>query len=265
MSGASLATVESTRLAELESVVKRCFVEAGRALAEIRDSRLYRPSYPTFEDYCTSRWNYTARRARQLIVAAEVAGQMGTRVAIPGERHVRELLPLVRSKGSEAAARVYDALSEDGAPTVAEVRAAVANETTPIEQLVEVDDKALCTLCHRYPGNKVAAGVTYTECIRCGAATPLNLPPTVRAPVETIAIPVEQWIELQKQIGRLQKACAEAAMARAQLRAGIGDRSDKNFARRIASRVPTPVLDAVERVVHAATIIRWRGPGSGVR
>jgi hypothetical protein len=30
--------------------------EAGAALEKIREGRLYREQYPTFEDYCLKRW-----------------------------------------------------------------------------------------------------------------------------------------------------------------------------------------------------------------
>ncbi len=72
----ALTTTESGRLRELETVVERgqqTFVEVGRALAEIRDSRLYRQEHGTFEDYCRSRWGFTRRRADLLIEGAETA------------------------------------------------------------------------------------------------------------------------------------------------------------------------------------------------
>ena len=56
-----------SRLAELETVIEsgiRTFVDVGRALLEIRDSRLYRESYPTFDEYCRERWGFGRIRAR---------------------------------------------------------------------------------------------------------------------------------------------------------------------------------------------------------
>lgn len=70
----ALALAESTRLAELESTIDaglRTFVDVGNALLEIRDSRLYRQTFGTFEDYCRERWGFNSSRARQLIGAAE--------------------------------------------------------------------------------------------------------------------------------------------------------------------------------------------------
>lgn len=65
---------EARRLEALEATIERglnTFVEVGAALLEIRDSRLYRTTHGTFEDYCRERWGMVASRARQLIAAAE--------------------------------------------------------------------------------------------------------------------------------------------------------------------------------------------------
>lgn len=61
------------RLSELEAVIERAqksTLEAGKALLEIRDNKLYEYSegnYSTFEDYCRIKWNYGKSRAYQLI------------------------------------------------------------------------------------------------------------------------------------------------------------------------------------------------------
>ena len=46
------------------------------ALVEIRDSRLYREDYETFEDYCLDRWEIHRRHAYRLIDSAEVVKQL---------------------------------------------------------------------------------------------------------------------------------------------------------------------------------------------
>ncbi len=89
-----LSTPERSRLAELESLVERglrTFVEVGKALMEIRESRLYRETHGTFETYCRERWGFSKRRGNQLIQAAEV----GTMVPVENERQARELVPLL--------------------------------------------------------------------------------------------------------------------------------------------------------------------------
>jgi len=70
-----LTDLEATRLTACEKVIERgiaSFLETGEALLTIRDNRLYRSSFSTFEDYCKERWGMTSRRAGQLIDAYEV-------------------------------------------------------------------------------------------------------------------------------------------------------------------------------------------------
>lgn len=55
----------------IESGIKG-FLDVGRSLIAIRDGKLYRDKYDTFEAYCKERWQFTDRRARQYIEAVEV-------------------------------------------------------------------------------------------------------------------------------------------------------------------------------------------------
>lgn len=74
------------RLSECETIIERglsTFVEVGNALLEIRDSRLYRESHTTFEDYCKERWGMTRPRAYQLISAAEVVSGLSKNLDKP--------------------------------------------------------------------------------------------------------------------------------------------------------------------------------------
>jgi hypothetical protein len=66
---------EVERLKSLEGVIgrgKKAFIEVGLALREIRDSRLYKVKYKTFDAYVQERWDFSRIRAHQLIDAAEV-------------------------------------------------------------------------------------------------------------------------------------------------------------------------------------------------
>src|SRR6516164_8553335 len=81
-----LTTVERARLAELESVVKRTldgFLECGKALAEIRNKRLYRQQFGTFEDYCIKRWGFGGSHGLDLVRSAEVAERLLAGPAAP--------------------------------------------------------------------------------------------------------------------------------------------------------------------------------------
>lgn len=56
----------------LERKVERAFFEAGKALAELRDRRLYRSTHRTFEEYCRDRFGYSRRQSYLLMDAAAV-------------------------------------------------------------------------------------------------------------------------------------------------------------------------------------------------
>ena len=57
---------ESERL-RLERKVEKAFYEAGVALQNLRDKRLYRSTHSTFEEYCRERFGFTKRSAYYLI------------------------------------------------------------------------------------------------------------------------------------------------------------------------------------------------------
>lgn len=79
MQGNYLTTTESGRLQECEATIEagmRTFVEVGTALLEIRDSRLYRTSFGTFEEYCRDRWGFNRTYAFYLIGSAEVVNNL---------------------------------------------------------------------------------------------------------------------------------------------------------------------------------------------
>ncbi|WP_339382508.1 hypothetical protein [Nostoc flagelliforme] len=56
----------------MERRVERAFFEAGKALTELRDRRLYRSTHKTFEDYCRERFGFSRRQPYHLIEAAVI-------------------------------------------------------------------------------------------------------------------------------------------------------------------------------------------------
>lgn len=90
----------------LELKVERAFYEAGCALRELRDRRLYRSTHRTFEEYCKDRFAFQRRHSYRLIDAAIVVDNLcpigthedlGTnRIQIlpTHERQVRDLVGL---------------------------------------------------------------------------------------------------------------------------------------------------------------------------
>jgi hypothetical protein len=97
------------------------FKSVGRALVEIRDSRLYRATHATFEDYCRERWNWSRRRAYQLIEAAVVVAESPEcEPLVHTERQARELAKVEPDKRAE----VLHAAAECGKVTAKSIREA---------------------------------------------------------------------------------------------------------------------------------------------
>lgn len=81
----TLTERDAARLASLEAIIESgrdSFLATGMALAQIRDSRLYRQDHETFEDYLDKRWNISRSRGYQLIAFAKDA-EMSTIVDKP--------------------------------------------------------------------------------------------------------------------------------------------------------------------------------------
>lgn len=109
---------ERGRLYQCEEVIEHglnTFVDVGNALLEIRDSRLYRQDFPTFEDYCQTRWSFTRMRASQLIAAAEVVENVNNCLQIPKtESQARPLTQLEPEQQAEAWQQVIDTAPNTG-------------------------------------------------------------------------------------------------------------------------------------------------------
>ncbi len=74
-----LTVTEKQRLEECETIIEKglqTFIEVGQVLLEIKDRRLYREEYGTFEAYCGTRWGLSRPRAYQLIQATNVVNNL---------------------------------------------------------------------------------------------------------------------------------------------------------------------------------------------
>ena len=90
-----LTVPESQRLRSLEVVIskgKNMFMEVGCALAEIRDSKLYRTTHKSFEDYCREKWGWSKTHCNRLIEASAVVADLAPiGVKVTSESQAREL------------------------------------------------------------------------------------------------------------------------------------------------------------------------------
>jgi hypothetical protein len=98
----------------LELRVERAFYEAGKALAELRDRRLYRSTHKTFETYCRDRFRFTRQAANYLIAGADVFENLttiGCQTLPTSERQVRSLAQLEPEQQCQAWQQAVEASS----------------------------------------------------------------------------------------------------------------------------------------------------------
>ena len=62
----------------LERKLEKAFSEEGTALEELRDRRLYRDTYYTFEKYCQERFGHSRQKSNFLIAGADVYRHLTT-------------------------------------------------------------------------------------------------------------------------------------------------------------------------------------------
>ncbi len=138
---------EQDELSDLESTIAKnlfSFYEAGRALLRIRDGRLYRAQYHSFDAYCRQRWEMGRAYAYRLIESASVIKNLspmgdidpsrdpvhpedgeGRGLFLPqNERQVRPLTQLTIPDQKEAWKRVLN-MVPDGKITARDVARAV--------------------------------------------------------------------------------------------------------------------------------------------
>ena len=104
------------------------FAKVGRALLEIRESRLYRDTHATFVDFCAAEFGLKKRRAYQLIEAAAVVEESPEcEKFCTSESQIREIGKVEPEKRAEVMAKA----AESGKVTANSIREAAAG--TPDE------------------------------------------------------------------------------------------------------------------------------------
>ncbi len=125
-----LSEGEQTQLSACESSIgtlRIAFWAAGRALQIVRDGRLYRSAYASFDDYVEQRWDMQRSYAHKLIRAWPLAARLHPMAPGINEGQIRELLPVAAEHGEEAAVTVYATLAAgDVKVTAGKLREAVA-------------------------------------------------------------------------------------------------------------------------------------------
>jgi hypothetical protein len=133
---------ESHELERCEVVIKQglnTFIEVGQALMTIKEKRLYRISFKTFEDYCIERWAISKPRAYQLIEAANVMIGLSTIVDVlpKSESQVRPLTSLEPEIQKEVWKEVVKQSEETRQPITAARVQSVVNDWKPVNQEIK--------------------------------------------------------------------------------------------------------------------------------
>ena len=132
-----LTQLETTALADLERTIakgQQTFVEVGLALTRIRDERLYRADYGSFNEYCEARWGWGKDYSNKLISAANVVRSLpaATATIVATESQARELAKVPESDRAE----VVEKAAKSGKVTAKSLRAAMrttaAAASTPL-------------------------------------------------------------------------------------------------------------------------------------
>lgn len=185
---AVLTSAEADLLEQAEATIARgikAFREVGDALISVRENRLYRAEYVTFEDYCRDRWQLeraTAYRAIQSAQVASILSPIGEE--IKNEAQARELAPLLESPDDMRAAFTEAIARSDGKPTAAVIREVVRERMDPASPLAQAAERELDKL----------------------EARPAPIPEAERFTPERIA-EIEDFVRPAVQFGRLVSAC----------------------------------------------------------
>lgn len=170
------------QLVDLESHITNAltaFVDAGEALAQIRTDRLYESDgHATFEDYCAARWNFTPRRANQLIAAASTMRQLeyGNNCSrLPeNEAQVRELAKLPEADRPGTWVEVIET-APDGKVTAKHVAAVVAKRRIQEESREAYEairrGETVLTPAAPEPETPEADDTVMRTCCECGLST----------------------------------------------------------------------------------------------
>jgi hypothetical protein len=95
-----MSSNEQADLATSEAVIDtrlKAFFEVGEALMKIRELKLYRSRFQTFEEYCRTRWDFSRIHANRLLHATEVRSKLiplNATILPENERQTRPLIGL---------------------------------------------------------------------------------------------------------------------------------------------------------------------------
>lgn len=136
----TLTRPESVTLQTCERIIQagqETFVEVGAALLKIRDDKLYRAEFKTFDEYCRTRWHWSRIHAHRMIAASAVASNLLPTGNTPeSERQARPLAKLPPVQQQAAWQRAQETATANDRPVTArDVQAAVIETVATVDPL----------------------------------------------------------------------------------------------------------------------------------
>jgi hypothetical protein len=129
------------------TTLRDAFIDAGKALENIRDRRLYREPYKSFETYCRERWGMSRVQADRLIRAWRIAVKLKPIGFNPVESQMRPIVPVRERHGLDAAVTVYRTVAEaEGVTVTADVLKQVVS-VLPADEWDEPEAQKLIRAC----------------------------------------------------------------------------------------------------------------------
>lgn len=129
---------ERNELERCEVVIRQgleTFIEVGQAMTIIREKRLYRVGFSTFEDYCHEKWGMSKAYVNRLISATETISNLAPIGVIPAtESQARPLTSLEPEIQLEVWKEVVHQSQETGKPITAATVQQVANTFKQVKQ-----------------------------------------------------------------------------------------------------------------------------------
>jgi hypothetical protein len=136
-----LSKAEEDARRQLETKIEKAFYEAGSALRELKERRLYRSTHKNFEEYCQDRFSFTRRHVNYLIAGSQIVenihkGTIGSLTPPTSERQVRPLISLEPNQQCEVWQQAVEA-SNGKAPPARIVKSIVdeLRAGPPLEEL----------------------------------------------------------------------------------------------------------------------------------
>lgn len=133
----ALTKGEQTLLREQEEIIREgaeTFVNVGAALTVIRDKRLYRAEFSSFEEYCRRKWNFSKSSANRFIAAHSVVGNVqdiDVEIRPTAESQIRPLSLLKPSEQRRVWKRVIEEVKQTNRPITANIVTRKISETFP--------------------------------------------------------------------------------------------------------------------------------------